>query len=165
MNLLDFYLPEEILVALSLLVLLFVLTRIFWKPLMKVIDDRQKSVDDMLKREDDAKQVIAEMEEQRINHIAELERMTAEKLSEARERANREYDRILAEAEEQAHNYTKTGEEKARLAYEESMNEAREAIISLAMGAASILTQSSMDSERNRELIESMLTGAKEMKR
>jgi len=157
MNLLDFYLPEEALVALSLLVLLFVLTRVFWKPLIKVIDDRRNSVEDMLKQAEEAKKAIAEMDERRLRHDAELERQTALKIKEARELASREYDRIVALAEEKARRFAEAGQEKARHAFEQSMSESREAIISLALGAASIVAQMSMDSEKNRKFIEATL--------
>jgi len=160
MNLLELYIPEEILVALSLLVLLFVLTRLFWKPLIKVIDNRQAGVDDMLQRAEDAKKVIAEMEEQRASHSAELERQVVEKMKEARELAGREYNRIVAEAEEKARKFTEAGEGNARRAYEQAMSESREAIITLALGAASIIVESSMDSEKNRELIDVILEKA-----
>jgi len=160
MNLLDFYIPEEILVAFTLLVLVFFLTKILWKPLMNVIDSRREAVDGMLQSAEDAKTIIAEMEEQRRNHEADLERQTIEKVKEARALAAREHDRIIAEAKEKAGKYAEAGEEKARRAYEQSMSESREAIISLALGAASIIVESSMDSERNRELIEAMLQKA-----
>jgi len=157
MNLLDFYLPEEILVAISFLVVLFVIKRILWKPLMKIIDERQKGVDDMLQRADDAEKAVAEMEERRLKQDAEMERLASEKMNEARELASREYDRIIADAEEKARKLEEAGEEKGRRAFEQCMNESQEAIIELAMGAASIIVESSMDSEKNRELIESML--------
>jgi len=160
MNLFDFYLPEEILVAFSLLVLLFVLTKILWKPLMKVIDGRQAAVDDMLQSAEDAKRIIAEMEEQRASHNAELERQTALMLKEARDLATLEHDRIIAEANEKARRFAEAGEEKARRAHEQSLSESREAIIALALGAASIIVESSMDSEKNREIIESVLQKA-----
>ena len=125
--------------------------------MMKIIDDRQESVDDMLQRAEDAKKVIAELEEQRIKQKAELEREATQKMKETREQASREYDRIIAEAEEKARMHVEAGEEKARRAYEQSMSESREEIITLALGAATIIVKSSMDSEKNRELIEAML--------
>jgi F-type H+-transporting ATPase subunit b len=160
MNLLDFYIPEEIFVALSLLILVFVLRRFFWKPVIKLIDDRQKRVDDMLLGAEDAKRITAEMEEKRACHDAEMERQIIEKTKEARERAAREYDRIIKEAEEKAHKIAEAGEEKARRAYEQSMAEAREAVVTLALGAASRVVESSMDSQKNRGLIETMLNKA-----
>ena len=112
MNILDFYIPEQILVAFSLIVLMFVLTRILWKPLMNIIDKRQKDVDDMLHNAEEAKVIVAEMETKRINQNAQLERLIVDKTNEARERAGREYNRIVAEAEEKAHTIIKAGEEK-----------------------------------------------------
>ena len=160
MNLFDFYIPEQILVAISLIVLVFVLKRILWKPLMKVIDSRQADVDGLLQRAEEARKLIADMEEQRASHDAELERLTFEKIKEARELAGREYDRIVAKAEEKARMYAEAGEEKARRAYEQSMDNSREAIINLALGAASTVIETSMTTEINQKLIEAMLRKA-----
>jgi vacuolar-type H+-ATPase subunit H len=74
------------------------------------------------------------MELQRASHEAELERQAAIKINEAREIATREHDRIIAEAREKAHKFVEAGEDKARRAYEQSMSESREAIITLGLG-------------------------------
>ena len=160
MNIFDFYIPEQVLVAFSLIVLVLVLKRILWKPLMKVIDSRQAGIDELLQRSEDAKKIIAEMEEQRANNDAELERQTLEKMKEARRLAGVEYDRIIAEAEEKARKFVEAGEEKARRTYEQSMSESREAIITLALGAASAIVETSMTTEINRKLVEVMLRKA-----
>jgi F-type H+-transporting ATPase subunit b len=160
MNLLEFYIPEEILVALSLLILLFVLQRIFWKPLIKIIDGRQKGVNDMLQSAEDARGIIADMEERRARHDEEMERQIIVKMKEARERAGREYDRIISEAEAKARMIIEAGEERARREYQQIMNESQEAIIALSLGAASKIVEISMDSGKNRELIETMLLKA-----
>jgi len=157
MNIFDFYIPEQIFVAFSLIVLMIVLTKILWKPLTNIIDNRQKDVDDMLRSAEEAKTIIADMETLRVNQSAELERLIADKTNEARERAGREYNRIVAEAEEKAHNIIKAGEEKAAREYQQMMSESQEAIITLALGAAAAIVESSMDSEKNRALIDSML--------
>jgi len=157
MNIFDFYIPEQIFVAFSLIVLMIVLTKILWKPLTNIIDNRQKDVDDMLRSAEEAKTIIADMETLRVNQNAELERLIADKTNEARERAGREYNRIVAEAEEKAHNIIKAGEEKAAREYQQMMSESQEAIITLALGAAAAIVESSMDSEKNRALIDSML--------
>jgi len=157
MNIFDFYLPEQVLVAFSLIVLMIVLTKILWKPLTNIIDSRQKGVDDMLHSAEEAKRIVADIEKQCVNQSAELERLIADKTNEARERAAREYNRIVKEAEEKAHSIVKAGEEKAARDYQQMMSESREAVIALALGAAAAIVESSMDSEKNRALIESML--------
>jgi len=157
MNIFDFYIPEQILVAFSLIVLMIVLTKILWKPLTNIIDTRQKGVDDMLHSAEEAKRIVADMETKRVNQSAELERLIADKTNEARERAGREYNRIVAEAEEKAHSIIKASEEKAARDYQQMMSESQEAVIKLALGAAAAIVESSMDSDKNRALIESML--------
>jgi F-type H+-transporting ATPase subunit b len=136
MNLLDFYIPEEVLVALSLLILLVFLRRFLWKPVMKVIDDRQKGVDDMLQKAEEAQKIIDEMEKQRATHEADLSRREVELMNEARTRAGLEHDRIIADARDRAREIVEAGEQKAKRAYEQSMSESRETVITLALGAA-----------------------------
>jgi len=157
MNIFNFYIPEQILVAFSLIVLMFVLSRILWKPLTNIIESRQKDVDDMLHSAEEAKTIVTDMEKRRANQNAELERLIADKTNEARERAAREYNRIVKEAEEKAHSIIKSGEEKAARDYQRKMSESREAVITLALGAAAAIVESSMDSDKNRALIDSML--------
>jgi F0F1-type ATP synthase membrane subunit b/b' len=111
----------------------------------------------MLRSAEEAKAFAADMENQRINQTAELERLITDKTNEARERAAREYNRIVTEAEEKAHNIIKAGEEKAERDYQRIMSESQEAVIKLALGAAAAIVESSMDSEKNRALIDSML--------
>jgi len=111
----------------------------------------------MLHSAEEAKKIVADMEKQRVNQSAELERLIADKTNEARERAAREYNRIVKEAEEKAHGIVKAGEEKAARDYQQMMSESREAVITLALGAAAAIVETSMDSEKNRALIESML--------
>jgi len=160
MDMFDFYIPEKIFVALSLLILVYVLKRIFWEPVMRIIDDRRKGVDDMLQSANNAQRLIDKMEQQRAHQESYLERQASERMVEARERAGREYERIINEAKEKAHKIVAAGEEAAGREYRQVMVKSREAIISLALGAASIIVESSMDSEKNRELIEAMLTRA-----
>ena len=157
MNIFNFYIPEQILVAFSLIVLMIVLTKILWKPLTNIIDNRQKDVDDMLQKAKEAKTIVADMETKRANQNADLERLITDKTNEARERALREYNRIVKEAEEKAHSIVKAGEEKAARDYQRMMSESQEAVIKLALGAAAAIVESSMDSEKNRALIDSML--------
>ena len=160
MDMFDFYIPEKIFVALSLLILVFVLKRLFWEPVLKIIDDRQKGVDDMLQSAKNAQRIIEKMEEQRAHQESYLERQASERIKVARDRAGREYERIINEAKEKAHKIVAAGEEAANREYQQVMVKSREAIISLALGAASIVVESSMDSEKNRELIKAMLKRA-----
>jgi len=160
MNMFDFYIPEKIFVALSLLILVLILKRLFWEPVIKIIDDRQKGVDDLLESAKNAQRIIDKMEAQRAHQESYLERQASERLKEARDRAGREYERIINEAKEKAHKIVSAGEEAAGREYQQVMVKSREAIISLALGAASIIVESSMDSEKNRELIEAMLRRA-----
>jgi len=157
MNLFDFYIPEEILVALSLLVLVFVMAKIFWKPLMKTIDGRQAYVDGMLQSAEEAQKAVDDMELQRAEHGAQLERRAAQVMKEARELANWEHGRIIAEAHENARMIVQAGEDRASRAYEQCMAESREAIVALALAAAAKIVESSVDTDTNREFIEAVL--------
>lgn len=160
MNLFYFYLPEEIFVALSFLVLVIVLKRIFWKPIIKMIEDRQQLVSNQLQDAADAQTIINKMQKQQATQNIELEQLAIEKTKEAHEHAAQEYERIICEAREKAQAIINSGEEKAKRHYQQAIKDSKEAITSLALTATAAIVESSVDNTTNRTLINAILSRA-----
>ncbi len=96
------YLATGILAVIGLLITVFVLKKILYKPLQKVINERQHEVDASLSAHEEREKVIRERE----TALAEQEQKQSEILEEQRTQAiqhvEQERMRILADAEEQA---------------------------------------------------------------
>jgi len=158
MNLFDFNIPEQILVALSLLILIIVLRRFFWKPVIKIIEDRQKNVEVMLKAAEEAKAQVVQMEEMTQHQRHELEQMIADKTNQARMSAQDEQERIISDAKKKACEIITSAEQRSKREYEQAIADSKKDITSLALSAASAVISSSMDSDTNRALIDSILS-------
>jgi F-type H+-transporting ATPase subunit b len=157
MNLLDFYIPEWFFVALNLVVLVAALRKLLWKPVTRIMEDRQEKVAQMLRDAEEAEERTREMEARVARQEAELETMTREKMREARARAGREYDRIVAEAGDKAANIVAGAEARARQEQARILRESKEQMADVILRATAALIAEKMDEEANRRLVEAIL--------
>lgn len=162
MNLLEFNIPEWFFVALSLLILVFALTKLFWNPVNKILDERRDKVAKALANAEAIEAEKRQMDERRLALDVDLDRHTAEQMKEARVRAGREYDRIVAEAEDKARAILTSAQAQTRRERDAMLREARAEIVSAALAAAGALLETRMDGAQNERLVEAFLAGSGE---
>ena len=96
--------------TIAFLVLLIVLGKFAWKPILKAINDREQGIEDALAKADKMKADIAAMQneneallakarEERSVMIKEAKETADKMVAEAKEKARQEYDRIVADAQ------------------------------------------------------------------
>ncbi|MFY7963624.1 MAG: F0F1 ATP synthase subunit B [Chitinophagaceae bacterium] len=94
----------------AFLVLLFVLGKFAWKPIMKAIDEREQGIEDALSKAEKMKAEIAQMaseneallqkaREERASMVKEAKETADKMVADAKEKAKGEYDRIVADAQ------------------------------------------------------------------
>lgn len=97
--------------TLSFLVLLLILKRYAWKPVMKILKDREGLIEEALHAADKAKeemkqlqfsneQLLKEAREERDNILREARKIRESMIEETRSKANAEADRIIENARE-----------------------------------------------------------------
>jgi F-type H+-transporting ATPase subunit b len=95
----------------AFLVLLFVLGKFAWKPIMKAISEREQGIEDALAKADKVKAemvalqsenetMINKAREERAKMLKEAKETAEKMVSEAKDKAKSEYDRIVAEAQQ-----------------------------------------------------------------
>ena len=134
--------------------LLIVLKKFAWKPILSAVDERNKSIEDALKAADKAKEEMALLntDNERILSEARIERdvllkeareMKDKIVNEAKDQANAEADKILLSTKEQINN------EKMK-AITELKNQVAEMSIDI---AEKILKSELSDKNKQKELI------------
>jgi len=134
--------------------LLIVLKKFAWKPILSAVDERNKSIEDALKAADKAKEEMALLntDNERILSEARIERdvllkeareMKDKIVNEAKDQANAEADKILLSTKEQINN------EKMK-AITELKNQVAEISIDI---AEKILKSELSDKNKQKELI------------
>lgn len=159
MNLLNFYVPEWIFVAVNLIILTLVLRAILWKRVNRVLEERRALMEKGLQDAAEAKAAVERLDAERIALEDEMHRQTAEQMKQARTRAGHEYDRIVREAEEKANKLISAAHAQSEQQKTAMMMTAKSEIANAALDMVGALLEANMDSEQNRRLIESYLDG------
>jgi len=136
------------------LVLLGLLAKFAWKPLLEALEKRQESIRRSL---DDAAKARQELERLQ----TESQRMLAEARAEAesivartREDANRLRDEMRQKAQQEAANIVKNAEKQIELETARALQHIRHEAVDLSIAIASKLLQRNVSKEDNERLIE-----------
>ena len=83
----------------AFLLLLVVLGKFAWKPILKAINDREQGIEDALARADKMKSELATMQSENEALLAKAREERATLIKEAKEKAKAQYDAIVADAQ------------------------------------------------------------------
>jgi F-type H+-transporting ATPase subunit b len=161
-NVMDVTPQMMILTWVTFLLLTVVLYKVAWKPILKVLDTREKSIRDALAQAEKARQEAAEAEVRNREIIQAAEREAQKLVSEARVAAQ-ETGRIVREqAEQKAKSLVEEARRDIAAATEQARVALRRETTDLVITLAGKVLSENMDTERNRVLVKDM---AKEMDR
>ncbi len=147
-------------VALNLIILYIVLRRILFKPVTEFMENRTKSIKDSIDEAERQKAEAGEMkrsyEEQIINSRVEGEKI----INEARIKAGKEHDRLVAEAKQEVESMLARARDEIEHDREQMLHEVRAQVAGLALAAASKVIEANMDTENNRMLVDKFIDEA-----
>lgn len=149
-----------IFVALNLLVLYLFMKKFLFKPVTNFMENRKNSIDQAL---NDAEQAKIEAAETRKNYEEQIKNIKADSeklLNEARIRAAREYDEIVASAKKDALAIVQKGHEDVERERAEMLRQIRQQIAVLAISAATKLVQANMDTDANKVMVNKFIDEA-----
>ena len=144
--------------VLIFLSLVFLLAKFAWKPILKMVEERTKNIEDALNSAENAKkemaglkaeneQIMKEARAERDKIVREAREMKDKIIEESKETAKAEADKILAQAR-------KLIDDEKRAA----MNELKDQVASLSIEIAEkILTKELSDKKKQAELIDDIL--------
>ena len=155
--------PSSVIFTVINLLVLTVLMKIFlFKPIMNVIEQRDKMIKDDLAQARESKEKAQRMLKEHEERMAAVKDDAANLLADAKKRARGEYDRIVADASEQAARIVSQADETARQTVDKAISGAEGHISELAAEAARKLLEQSSGAELNRSLYDSFLVEAGE---
>jgi len=144
--------------VLIFLILVFLLAKFAWKPILNMVEERTKNIEDALNSAENAKkemaglkaeneQIMKEARAERDKIVREAREMKDKIIEESKETAKAEADKILAQAR-------KLIDDEKRAA----MNELKDQVASLSIEIAEkILTKELSDKKKQAELIDDIL--------
>ncbi len=148
--------------TLTFLTVLFLLSKFAWKPILKMINEREKTIEDALLSAEKAKQemakltannelLIKEAQAER-DALLKMARDTKDQIiSEAREKASKEAERLIEVARESINNER-----------QKAITELKNQVATLSLDVAEKLIRKELSSnDKQRELAESLIADAK----
>ncbi|MBP5237268.1 MAG: F0F1 ATP synthase subunit B [Clostridia bacterium] len=148
----------QVLISLGNLVILFLLLKKFlYKPVTKMLANRQSELDARYKAAEEAERSA---EEDRKIWSEKMDRADAEAegiLREASEKAGAKSERIVSEAKEKAREIMSRAEEEARLEYLKAQDDIKVEIVDLSTALAEKMLKREIKDEDHRELIRSFI--------
>lgn len=144
------------------LILLVLLRRFAWKPILAMIDERESAIQDSLERAEQAQAEAEERLQQYEQRLAEARREAREILNESRESGEKIRDEIVSEAQSQKQKMIEDAREQIEAEREKTVRELRDTVADVAISAASRILNRELSPEKHAEIIEQSLEQFKE---
>ena len=141
----------------NLVILFFVMKKLLFKPVKKMIDSRQQEVDDMYANANQDKEAAAHMKTEYEEKLAKASEQSAEMLKDATRRAQKREEEILREAQEQAAQTLKRADDQIEMEKKRAMNDIKDEVSGMAVDIASAILTRDIKREEHAELIDSFI--------
>ena len=147
---------------LTFLLLLFVLAKFAWKPLLKMLKDREELIRSSLEDAEKAKEELERLNDEGevIVNQARSEAQTI--LSEGKAAATKLKEETLAGAKEQAKNIISEAEKQINVEKDKAINEIKSEVVNLSLNISKKLINKNLSPEDNKALIDESLSNVKE---
>ncbi len=155
---LDFQLLHDaVLLAIAVFVLFLVMSYLLFDPVRKMLQDRQKKIQDEISEAKTDKDKAAALKAEYDAKLKQVDKEAEAILSEARQKAIQNEARMIDEAKQEAARIIQHANEEARLEKSRVMDEVKQEMITVASMMAAKIVASSIDTTIQNTLVEQTL--------
>ena len=141
----------------NMLITFTVLKKFLFKPVKKMIDDRQQEIDTMYADADAAKQKAADLEKEYADHLQSIKDERDAMLREATARAQKREEEIVNEANQKAAEIKARAEENIERDKQRAVNDIKDEISDIVIMAASKVVEKEISAKDNEAIIADFL--------
>ena len=141
----------------NLLILYLFLKKLAFEPLKKMIDSRQKEIDDMYSDAETSKAEASKMKEEYEEKISHANEESEEILKNAQRRALLKEEEIIKEANEEAARALERAEEQIALEKKRALNDVKNEVSEMAIGIASAVIERDVKADEHKALIDDFI--------
>jgi len=138
--------------------LLFILWKLAYKPVLKVMDDRKQKIQESLDYAENAKKQAAEQQKEFDRKLADARREAQAAATVAAQAGEKERAVILAQAREDARKMIEQAKEQIEYERKQMLAELRQEVVQLSLLAAEKVVSQSLDEQAHHRLINDFLT-------
>lgn len=138
-------------------IVLFVLYKFAYGPMMKLMDERTKKIDKGLKDAENSHKKLQEIAEKEKAVLVEARKQAQEIVAKAEAAASKTKDEIIAESKQQAQKILDDTAKKIELEKNQMLAEVKTQVAELVVAATGKVIDEKMDGEKDRKIIEGVL--------
>ena len=150
-------LRDFILHTINFVVLIFILWKILYKPVVGMLDERQRRIRESMDRAEEVRLAAERADQEREAQLADTRRQIQEMLTQATQMAERIQSEARAEARQQADQIVARAQQEAQAERAQTMAELRREVAGLAVAAAERVISRNLDDQSQRRLVEEFL--------
>ncbi|MCD6149493.1 F0F1 ATP synthase subunit B [bacterium] len=139
-------------------ILLYILKRFAYKPILKVLDDRKEKIEKGLQDAEKAKNKLGEMEEKEKKILLTARKEAQKIVDSAEEIAKKNKEEIIIESKSQAEKILSDTEKKIEEEKNKMLGEVKSEMAELVSLATEKVIGEKMDEEKDREIIEQAIS-------
>lgn len=141
----------------AFVILFLLLRRYLFRPLLGVMSDREKEIEEGLDAGERARAELGRIDEERGRLLSEAREEGRRQVREAVQEGEQARDRIVQEAREEAQQIRQRARETVDIEREEAMLQLRHEVVDLALLAARQAVLSPLDEEKHRQAIDDFI--------
>jgi len=139
------------------IILLLILKKYAWKPLLKSLSDREQNIRDSVEKAEYLKQEAEKILEEHKKLLAKADDDSRKILSESKQLADKLRTELMGKANEDAQKVIKQAKEEIQREKISALNELKDEIAGLAVQAAGKIIDENLDPDKQRKIIEEFM--------
>ena len=143
--------------VIAFLVLLFLMKRFAWKPILKVLDDRRSRIASEFKGIEDARAEVERLKAHYESHLDNIGQITKFRLEEAVSEGKRIAEEIRANANAESLQIIKKADEAIRAELSRAREEFRDEVVDIALSAAGKVIEEKLTEVEDKKIVEDFL--------
>ena len=141
----------------TFIVLLFILKRVAWKPILTALDKRENDIKESLEQAEKAKDEARQILEENQANLAKAEEESKKIIEQSRTYAESLKEQLMKESKEQAKKIVDEASSEIQRKKDSAFEELKGQIAEIAVGAAEKIIKDSLDAQKSKQVIDKYL--------
>lgn len=143
--------------AVTFILLLLLLKKLAWQPILTALDEREKNIKSAIDRAEKAKDEAEQTLEENKKALRNAEQESDRIIKEGKEYAQKMKDEIVEKANQEAKKMTESAKQEIENEKQRALMALRDEIADLAVKGAEKIIRTNLDAEKQKAVIEGML--------
>jgi F-type H+-transporting ATPase subunit b len=142
----------------TFIILLFLLKKVAWKPILSALDQREKEIKDSLEQAEKANEEAQKILDENQASLAKAEEESKKIIEQSRAYAENLKEQMMKESKEQAKKIVNDAGEEIQQQKDAAFEELKEQIAEIAVDAAEKIMKENLDAEKNKQIVNRYLS-------